>query len=539
MWPCTLVSGNRDLFTIKLHFGGHFSSNPKAYIGGEIRYVDKCDGDELSLLEVFSMLTDCGVNVGMCELFYKLPNSIMDFGLFPLNSDIHVVEMCKVVEDSRLIYVYCETGVETQASQFPYTECDYYVEPTPNRESERKMLEDVFDLEGIPVDMYDIDQLLDKPIIDEIQVEISDHDNASFHEDSSNIDSTDEDVRSHQKSKNDKKNSGMVDVPVYNQNWSTEYVESDFSDEFIGSDDGERMVDNSTDDEDSEMRFPYFNEATDMANPQFEIGMTFATANSFRKAVKNQAISQRRAVIQKRNYGHRVQFKCEGAGCKWKIYASPMPKSTTYQIKTLNNKHTCTQTFKQKQINSRWIAQYYENDIRMNPTWPLPAFQKKVVNDWKCDVSIHAIGRARRRALKNIKGDHVAEYALLWDYMNEIKKTMPESTVKLELEDAEGGQERRRFKRLYICLGPVKRGFKSGCRPLIGLDGCHLKGPYGMQLLSAVGADSNDGMYPIAWAVVEAENTDSWNWFLKLVADDVGIVNSGAWTFISDRQKVT
>ena len=56
--------------------------------------------------------------------------------------------------------------------------------------------------------------------------------------------------------------------------------------------------------------------------------------------------------------------------------------------------------------------------------------------------------------------------------------------------------------------------------------------------MTAVGCDSNDGMYPISWAIVEAENTDSWNWFLNLLSVDVGIVNSHSWTFISDRQKV-
>lgn len=34
------------------------------------------------------------------------------------------------------------------------------------------------------------------------------------------------------------------------------------------------------------------------------------------------------------------------------------------------------------------------------------------------------------------------------------------------------------FQRLYVCLGGCKKGFKEGCRPLIGLDGCHSKGVY-------------------------------------------------------------
>ena len=31
------------------------------------------------------------------------------------------------------------------------------------------------------------------------------------------------------------------------------------------------------------------------------------------------------------------------------------------------------------------------------------------------------------------------------------------------------------FERLYICLEGCKKGFMAGCRPIIGLDACHLK----------------------------------------------------------------
>ena len=115
---------------------------------------------------------------------------------------------------------------------------------------------------------------------------------------------------------------------------------------------------------------------------------------------------------------------------------------------------------------------------------------------------------------------------------------MPDSTIDVVVEAREIGLDGPRFKRIYVCLGPIRKGLKIGCRPIIGLDGCHLKRPYGGQLLTAVGCDSNDGMYPISWAIVEAENTDSWNCFLNLLSVDVGIVNSANWTFISDRKKV-
>ena len=93
------------------------------------------------------------------------------------------------------------------------------------------------------------------------------------------------------------------------------------------------------------------------------------------------------------------------------------------------------------------------------------------------------------------------------------------------------------FRRMYICLGGLKHGFKLGCRKFIGLDGCHLKSAYKGQLLCAVGLDGNNCMFPIAYAVVEAERLDSWRWFVALLAEDFEIGLGDGWSFISDRQK--
>lgn len=309
---------------------------------------------------------------------------------------------------------------------------------------------------------------------------------------------------------------------------------SDVSTHYASSDE-ERMASNSSDEED--ISFPIFNHKTEMKNPKFQLTMLFASSKVFRAAVKKQAILERRPIKQCKNYGSRVKFICEPP-CEWKIYASKMRDTDNYQIKVYKPKHTCNTTFHQKQINSRWIADEYEDEIRMNPTWPLSSFLKKVVNDWHYHVSIYAIWRAKKKALEKINGKHVDQYAKLWEYGNQLLKVMPESTIKLMTEDQELEGGRKKFKRFYICLGPLKIGFKNGYRPLLGLDGCHLKGPYGGQLLAAVATDANDGMYPLAWTVVEAENNDSWEWFLQNLKQDLQVQNDGAFTFISDRQKV-
>ncbi|KAF3622552.1 hypothetical protein FXO38_31214 [Capsicum annuum] len=55
-----------------------------------------------------------------------------------------------------------------------------------------------------------------------------------------------------------------------------------------------------------------------------------------------------------------------------------------------------------------------------------------------------------------------------------------------------------------------EKSFKAGARRCIGFDGCFLKGVCKGQLLVAVFKDGNNQMLPLAWAVVEVENTFNW-----------------------------
>ena len=64
-------------------------------------------------------------------------------------------------------------------------------------------------------------------------------------------------------------------------------------------------------------------------------------------------------------------------------------------------------------------------------------------------------------------------------------------------------------KRVFIYLKTCWRGFIKGCRPVIGLDGCHLKGPYGGVLLAAISMDANLLFFALAYAIVEVEGNES------------------------------
>ena len=57
---------------------------------------------------------------------------------------------------------------------------------------------------------------------------------------------------------------------------------------------------------------------------------------------------------------------------------------------------------------------------------------------------------------------------------------------------------------------------KQHCiRRFVALDGTHLKGFFQQTLLLAAGIDANGQYIIYAWAVVESENKDAWEYFLQ------------------------
>ena len=68
--------------------------------------------------------------------------------------------------------------------------------------------------------------------------------------------------------------------------------------------------------------------------------------------------------------------------------------------------------------------------------------------------------------------------------------------------------------------------------------GATWKGDLGEQILSAIAKDANNNIFPVAFAVVEQENKDSWVWFLQQFSDDIGNLDQLNLVFITDRQKV-
>lgn len=106
-----------------------------------------------------------------------------------------------------------------------------------------------------------------------------------------------------------------------------------------------------------------------------------------------------------------------------------------------------------------------------------------------------------------------AEYALSRDYAEIIMLHNSGSTIIVHV-DPIPNRVRPKFERMYMCLLACINGLKNGWIPFIALDGCHLKGSDDGQLLCVITKDANNALLPMAYAWVEAKNTNSWTWFI-------------------------
>lgn len=281
-------------------------------------------------------------------------------------------------------------------------------------------------------------------------------------------------------------------------------------------------------------KFPRYKEKP--GAPTFELGMKFGCKKLFRKAVTAYALSEKRVINFIKSDPKRVRAKCDWPNCPWVCLLSKTTRTDSWQIVTLDNLHACPPRRDNKLVTSRRIAEKYEKFILANPSWPLAAMKKTVQEEMFANASLSKLKRTKALVMQKAMDETKGQYQKLYNYQLELLRSNPGSTVVV---NREVGLEPPVFKRIYICLDALKKGFKAGCRKVVGLDGCFFKGATNGELLCAIGRDANNQMYPIAWAVVAKENNEEWDWFLDLLSRDVEVGDGEGWVFISDQQKVT
>ncbi|CAN1339462.1 hypothetical protein LINPERPRIM_LOCUS38499 [Linum perenne] len=227
----------------------------------------------------------------------------------------------------------------------------------------------------------------------------------------------------------------------------------------------------------------------------------------------------------------------EDERCGWRVYGSWNSKKESFLLKCLGANHTCPRALENKQASAKWIAKTYIEKFRISPKWDVSDMKRELQLTYGIRINDNKCYRARNEARILLEGTLEEEYKKLRPYVAALQKADPEGRFVLEVDIR--AEDKVTFKRIYVGFSGLFKGFLAGCRPVIGFDGCFLKGELPGMLLSAVGKDGNNQMFPLAWAVTEGETTSSWKWFVELVTRQLRLDQGNGWTVISDQQKVS
>nr|GEV79156.1 uncharacterized protein [Tanacetum cinerariifolium] len=150
---------------------------------------------------------------------------------------------------------------------------------------------------------------------------------------------------------------------------------------------------------------------------------------------------------------------------------------------------------------SDWIARSYAKNIMTNPNMKVNDIQEAILKKYKCRVTFGQAIRGKIKALKQCETCLEDHYAKLWSYAQEIITSNSGSTCLMGVNPMPDGKTY--FKCFYVCFKGIKQGWLEGCRRVIGLDRCFLKTICKGELLSAVGRDGNNQVYPIVWICLQ------------------------------------
>ncbi|XP_013625681.1 PREDICTED: uncharacterized protein LOC106331810 [Brassica oleracea var. oleracea] len=210
-------------------------------------------------------------------------------------------------------------------------------------------------------------------------------------------------------------------------------------------------------------------------------------------------------------------LRCADKVCFWGARVECLKGSTYFIIKKYVGVHSCAPSSKTsagKTASAKTIGglimHKYEG-IKEGPK------AKDIVQIMRNDYGFNAV-----------RGILEESYEKIPKYLHMLREANPGTHSSYET-DVNG-----RFRYLFIVFGQSIRGFSKVMRRVIVVDGTFLKSEFKGVLLVATAIDGNSNLYPIAFRIVDSENEQTWEWFMRqlkvVVAGDNGLA------FISDRQ---
>ncbi|XP_022559956.2 uncharacterized protein LOC111206832 [Brassica napus] len=232
------------------------------------------------------------------------------------------------------------------------------------------------------------------------------------------------------------------------------------------------------------------------------------------------AISKKFRFPNIRSAPNGMVLRCFSSNYQWRVYATKLKDSDVYQIRKLDPIHTCSLDDKsgyQSQVTHHVVGEIMKARFYGSGGGPKPGEIRQVMQgDHDFRISYWKAWRSREIALEYAKGNSRGSYNLLPDYLRKLAEANPGTLAEIETEykDNIGNM----FKYMFLAMGASIMGFE---------------GKYVGCLLTASAQDGNYQVFPLAIAIVDGENDNSWVWFFKKL--QAFVPNTNNIVFVSDR----
>ncbi|KAK2646065.1 hypothetical protein Ddye_021260 [Dipteronia dyeriana] len=265
------------------------------------------------------------------------------------------------------------------------------------------------------------------------------------------------------------------------------------------------------------------------------LGQRFNSFTEFREALHKYSIAHGFAYRYKKNDSHRVTVKCKSQGCPWRIYASRLATTQLICIKKMSSKHTCEGAAVKAGYRATrgWVGNIIKEKLKSSPNYKPKDIADDIKREYGIQLNYSQAWRAKEIAREQLQGSYKEAYTLLPYFCEKIKETNPGSVVTFTTKDDSS------FHRLFVSFHASISGFQQGCRPLLFLDSTPLNSKYQGTLLAATAADGDDGIFPVGFAVVDAETEENWHWFLQELKTAVSTSPDSQQITSQDSQQIT
>ncbi|RYQ99384.1 hypothetical protein Ahy_B07g087331 [Arachis hypogaea] len=205
----------------------------------------------------------------------------------------------------------------------------------------------------------------------------------------------------------------------------------------VGSDDEE----GKGEDNNERRSYPIYKDCKDMSSYKWEVGTVFASREEFKDTMTSYAVQTRSRLRYAKLDLVRVRAVCQ-PGCPFWLYAAKMKEEATWQLRSMNLKHTCGQSHRVGIMHTSWLSRAFKKKVEHNPKVKIKELVNKAQRKWNLTVTTSMAARSRQAALDDIQGEYRKQYKRIGDYSYDLLRSNPRSSVTLKVQRPDESEAR-------------------------------------------------------------------------------------------------